>query len=68
VLDSDLSPALLLLEADPEVEAVVVLTDGLTGYPARAVPYKLLWVLPDEEGASVFKPSYGGVLALSPPG
>jgi predicted metal-dependent peptidase len=50
------------------VEAVVVLTDGLTGYPARAVPYKLLWVLPDEEGASVFKPSYGGVLALSPPG
>jgi hypothetical protein len=62
--DSDLSPALVQLAREPEVEAVVVLTDGLSAYPAAAPPYKVLWIIPDEDAEHRFAPAYGSVVAL----
>src|SRR5262249_26163224 len=40
---SDMSPALLRLGEDPEVEAALVLTDGYIDYPADPPPYRILW-------------------------
>jgi predicted metal-dependent peptidase len=39
---SDMSPAMLLLAADPEVQGVVVITDGQVDVPAEAMPYAVL--------------------------
>lgn len=61
---SDMSPALELLALDPEVEAVVVLTDGGIDYPREPLPYEVLWALDREENARYFTPPYGAVLAL----
>ncbi len=60
---SDMSPALLRLAEDTEVEAVVVLTDGYIDYPAEPAPYRLLWVLSGSTCDS-FAPSYGHVLRI----
>ena len=40
---SDMSPAILHLAADPEVESVLVLTDGYIDYPEEPPPYRVLW-------------------------
>jgi hypothetical protein len=61
--DSDMSPALLRLAEDPEIEAALVLTDGYIGYPAEPVPYRLLWVLSGSYSDS-FAPAYGHVLRI----
>jgi predicted metal-dependent peptidase len=61
---SDMSPALLHLANDPEVEAVLVLTDGAIDYPAEPPPYFVLWALTED---SSFDPGYGQVLVLTPP-
>jgi predicted metal-dependent peptidase len=63
---SDMSPALVKLAEDQEVEAVLVLTDGYISYPNYAMPYETLWVLMDPATKGSFKPSYGQVLALPP--
>jgi predicted metal-dependent peptidase len=60
---SDLSPALRHLADDPCVEAVVVLTDGDIAYPAEAMPYDVLWILP-AHGAVTFRPPYGVALPM----
>lgn len=60
---SDLSPALWHLAADPEVEAVVVLTDGDIEYPREEMPYAVLWVLP-AHGSASFQPPYGAVVSM----
>jgi predicted metal-dependent peptidase len=60
---SDLGPAMRYLAEDPDVRAVVVLTDGDIAYPAEAMPYDVLWVLP-AHGAVRFHPPYGGVLIM----
>jgi predicted metal-dependent peptidase len=63
---SDMSPAMVKLAEDQEVEAVLVLTDGYISYPNYAMPYETLWVLMDPAAKGNFKPSYGQILALPP--
>lgn len=60
---SDLTPALRYLADDPDVKAVLVLTDGDITYPSEAMPYDVLWVLP-APAVSGFHPPYGKVLAM----
>jgi predicted metal-dependent peptidase len=60
---SDLSPALRHLADDPNVEAVLVLTDGDIEYPAEEMPYGVLWLLP-AHGSPSFRPPYGQVLTM----
>ncbi|MBR0238541.1 MAG: hypothetical protein IJQ39_10660 [Thermoguttaceae bacterium] len=44
---SDMSPAMLKLAEDPDVTAVIVLTDGYIGYPEQEPPYETLWAIVD---------------------
>lgn len=60
---SDLSPALRHLADDPQVRAVVVLTDGDIEFPGEPMPYQVLWMLPEPSG--MFRPPYGQVIALA---
>jgi predicted metal-dependent peptidase len=60
---SDLSAAMHYLAEDPNVEAVVVLTDGDILYPEEEMPYDVLWVLP-AHGSVPFQPPYGLVLHM----
>ena len=60
---SDLSPALLKLARDPEVDAVIAITDGDIDYPAEALPYNVLWAITGAVPSS-FRPSYGRVLQI----
>ena len=60
---SDLSPAMVLLAEDPQVTAVVIVTDGDIAFPAERPPYGVLWVLP-QAGMSNFNPPYGQVLMM----
>lgn len=57
---SDMSPAMDELSDDPEVNAVLVLTDGYISYPAEEPPYRVLWGLVD--GYTGFRPAYGTVV------
>ena len=57
---SDMSPAMLQLADDPEVAAVLVLTDGYINFPAEEPPYAVLWGLVN--GWEQFHPSYGSVV------
>lgn len=52
---SDMSPAMLRLADDPEVAAMVVITDGCIAYPRHAPPVEVLWVVTNEH----FQPAYG---------
>jgi len=61
---SDMSPGLLRLAEDPEVEAALVLTDGYINYPDQPVPYRVLWVLSGSDVTGSFEPSYGHVLRI----
>jgi hypothetical protein len=61
---SDMSPAMLHLARDPEVEAVLVLTDGDISYPVSPQPYQVLWALTAD---SSFDPGYGQILVLPRP-
>jgi predicted metal-dependent peptidase len=60
---SDLSSAMHHLADDPNVEAVVVLTDGDIVYPGEEMPYEVLWVLPARSSVP-FHPPYGLVLHM----
>jgi predicted metal-dependent peptidase len=62
---SDLSPALRYLANDPEVRAVVVITDGDIQHPDEALPFELLWLLPPQSQPS-FRPRQGRVMHLCP--
>jgi predicted metal-dependent peptidase len=57
---SDMTPAMDELADDPEVNAVLVLTDGLISYPGAEPPYSVLWGLVD--GTTSFHPPYGTVV------
>jgi predicted metal-dependent peptidase len=59
---SDLTPALLALADDARISAAIVITDGDISYPAEAVPYAVLWVVPGE--ATTFQPPYGRVITM----
>jgi predicted metal-dependent peptidase len=60
---SDMSPAMHELVDDPEVAAVLVLTDGYISYPAEEPPYAVLWGLVD--GTTNFHPPYGTVVHVN---
>jgi predicted metal-dependent peptidase len=60
---SDMSPAMLHLAADPEVESVLVITDGDISCPAQPPPYQVLWAL---TAPSSFNPGYGQRLVVDP--
>ena len=53
-----------LLAADPQVRAVAIITDGEIQFPADAMPYEVLWVVP--AGRPVFDPGYGRVVVMEP--
>jgi predicted metal-dependent peptidase len=59
---SDLSPAFHRLAKDPEVEAVVAITDGAIIFPDDPPPYAVLWVLTEP---SDFAPQYGQILLMT---
>lgn len=61
---SDLTPALAALADDPRVSAAIVITDGDISYPAEAMPYAVLWALPNP--SSTFQPPYGRVVTMQP--
>ena len=60
---SDLSPALLKLARDPEVDAAIAITDGDIDYPPYPLPYNVLWAITGAVPSS-FRPSYGRVLQI----
>jgi hypothetical protein len=60
---SDMSPAMLYLAADPEVESVLVITDGDINCPVEPPPYQVLWAL---TSPSSFDPGYGQRLVVEP--
>lgn len=62
---SDLSPALRQLARDPEVQAVLILTDGQIDYPREPMPYRTLWAIVPPRYADEFDPPYGQVLAVT---
>ena len=57
---SDMSPGMDQLSDDPEVAAVLVLTDGYITYPSEEPPYAVLWGLVN--GWPDFRPTYGTVV------
>ena len=57
---SDMSPAMLKLAEDTEVQAALVITDGEIDYPGNPMPYDVLWVL--TEDTVHFRPNYGRVI------
>jgi predicted metal-dependent peptidase len=60
---SDLTPAMELLAADPQVRAAAVITDGDIQFPTAAMPYAVLWVLPPTRSAG-FAPGYGRIVVM----
>jgi predicted metal-dependent peptidase len=62
---SDMAPGLNHLAADPEVNAVLVLTDGYIDYPRVEPPFRVLWTLIGRSDPD-FNPPYGDVLVMSP--
>jgi predicted metal-dependent peptidase len=60
---SDLTPAMELLAADPQVRAAAIVTDGDIQFPAGPMPYAVLWVLPPTRSAG-FAPCYGRIVVM----
>jgi predicted metal-dependent peptidase len=60
---SDLTPAMELLAADPQVRAAAIITDGDVQFPADPVPFAVLWVLPPT-GSAGFAPGYGRIVVM----
>lgn len=58
---SDLTPAMMSLAEDPEVKAVLVLTDGHIRYPENEPPYETLWGIVNR-GSTNFK--YGTAIRI----
>jgi predicted metal-dependent peptidase len=60
---SDLTPAMELLAADPQIRAAAIVTDGDIHFPADPMPYAVLWVVPPTYSAG-FAPGYGRVVVM----
>jgi predicted metal-dependent peptidase len=60
---SDMKPAMLHLENDPDVDAVLLLTDGHIDFPEFEPAYRVVWGLIGEINQE-FSPSYGQVIAI----
>jgi predicted metal-dependent peptidase len=65
---SVMAPAMYALAQDPEVSAVLVLTDGYICYSAMEPPYNVLWgiVRAPTGYKATFRPPYGEVLLFEP--
>ena len=59
---SDMSPAMDRLAEDPDVAAVLVLTDGMIDYPQAEPGYAVQWGV--VEAYSGFHPRYGNVVRI----
>lgn len=59
---SDMSPGMLKLAEDDQVEHVIVITDGYINFPETSMPYQVLWVL--DGPSEYFKPTYGKVITI----
>ena len=55
-----MSPAMLQLAEDSEVERIIVITDGYIGFPQNPPPYEVLWVLTPRNDS--FRPDYGQIV------
>lgn len=62
---SDLTPAMLRLADDADVQAAIVLTDGDVEYPQEPMPYAVLWVMPAWKDPREFTPRYGKVIGMT---
>jgi predicted metal-dependent peptidase len=60
---SDLTPAMTLLAADPQVRAVAIVTDGDVQFPPDPMPYAVLWIVAPG-GSAAFQPAYGRVVIM----
>jgi predicted metal-dependent peptidase len=60
---SDLTPAMTVLAANPQVRAAAIITDGDIQFPADPMPYGVLWVLPPTRSAN-FRPAYGRIVVM----
>lgn len=60
---SDMSPAMLVLAQDPDVEAVLVITDGYIDYPTNPMPYETLWCITGDAPQDFL---YGTVINITP--
>jgi predicted metal-dependent peptidase len=60
---SDLTPAMEMLAADPQVRAAAIITDGDIQYPADPMPYAVLWIVAPG-GSVAFHPGYGRVVSM----
>ena len=58
---SDLSPGMFFLASDPNVENLIVITDGYINYPPNPMPYSVLWTL---VGNTSFHPPYGAIVSM----
>jgi predicted metal-dependent peptidase len=61
---SDMRPAMRHLAEDPEVTAVLMLTDGAIDILDRPPPYRMLWVILGGSSGH-FSPPYGDVIELA---
>jgi predicted metal-dependent peptidase len=60
---SDMTPGIMHLAEDPEVEAAILLTDGYIEIPAEPPPYRLVFGLIGQINRS-FNPPYGQIIQL----
>jgi hypothetical protein len=61
-LNGDLKPGMYRMAEDPEVEAVLVITDGGEDFPEEPMPYTVLWAIVDRI-PDYFRRRYGLVIA-----
>lgn len=60
---SDMTPGIIHFANDPEVQSVLVLTDGYITLPAEEPPYRVLWCLIGDYSEG-FEPPYGDVVKM----
>lgn len=63
---SDMSAGMYQLATDPEVERIIVITDGYINYPTDPLPYDTLWVLTADGSYynDSFDPGYGRIIKI----
>ena len=60
---SDMTPGIRYFAIDPEVQSILVLTDGYITIPTDEPPYRVLWGLIGEYSEG-FEPPYGDVVKM----
>lgn len=60
---SDMSPAMIKMAEDPEVTAILVITDGAIDYPKKSPPYQTIWCIVGRSRKRKFR--YGEVVHIN---